>query len=327
MYPANGQNKFECPLVSIALCTYNGARFIREQLESLLQQDYPNLEVVVCDDRSLDDTVRVISSYKDPRITRIVVNETNLGFRRNFVKAFGLCRGELIAPCDQDDIWLPNKISMLVNCLIAGGHTMVYCDSAYVAEDGTPLNRNQSDDIPTYSGNDPTALVARNCVSGHAMLFRREVLAAAHPIPQRQYHDWWIAMVAASMGSVQFVKAPLVKFRRHSATQTRIGHAKKLKSHNTPPNKTAETEAFVERLAFAWANPSHPSHGDLDNLLDAFQKWQTSWFCLDWALIIWRHQERLFPNGFFHKPKRFVRALRLFFGLKTKRFVSPRRYP
>lgn len=323
MHPDKGQG----PLVSIALCTYNGSRYIREQLESLLLQDYPRLEIIVCDDRSSDDTVSIVSSYKDSRITQIVINETNLGFRGNFAKAFELCRGDLIAPSDQDDIWLPNKISTLVINLIAGKHTMVYCDSAYVAEDGTPLHRNLSDDIPTYSGNDPTALSARNCVSGHAMLFRREVLESAQPIPKGQYHDWWIAMAAASMGSVQFIDKPLVKFRRHAGTQTSIGRTSNRKISRPALNKVDETKLFMERLTFAWSKPTHPDHARLEPLLAAYEKWRTSWLCPELSWIIWRHRKQIFPGEFRVVIKRCARALRYFWGLRLKRFITPSRYP
>src|ERR1700743_1857825 len=103
-------------LVSIALCTYNGAAYIEEQLDTLVNQSYPNCEIIVVDDCSKDNTVKILSEYADkyPQV-RIHINEKNLGYTRNFEKAIRLCKGEYIALCDQDDIWDPQKIEMQVN--------------------------------------------------------------------------------------------------------------------------------------------------------------------------------------------------------------------
>ena len=96
------------PLISVALTTFNGERFLRPQLDSLLAQDYRHFELVVVDDGSQDSSYSILQEYaaRDSRL-RCFRNERNLGFLQNFTKAFSLCEGELIAPCDQDDLWLP----------------------------------------------------------------------------------------------------------------------------------------------------------------------------------------------------------------------------
>src|ERR1700753_2011765 len=101
------------PLVSIALCTYNGAVYLKEQLDSLIAQTYPNIEIVVVDDRSADDTWQLLTGYANtyPQF-KIHQNAQNLGFVKNFEHAASLCSGELIALCDQDDIWHPEKIAL-----------------------------------------------------------------------------------------------------------------------------------------------------------------------------------------------------------------------
>jgi len=104
----------DAALASIAMCTYNGEKYLREQLDSLVAQDYPNLEIVIVDDCSTDSTPQLLEEYagQHPNFT-IHQNEQNMGFRRNFEKALKLCSGEIISLCDQDDIWFPNKISAL----------------------------------------------------------------------------------------------------------------------------------------------------------------------------------------------------------------------
>jgi len=96
--------------VSVALATYNGERFLAKQMDSLLAQDYPNLEIVISDDCSTDGTWDILQSYasRDPRI-RLLPREKNLGYVQNFIRVFQSCQGELISPCDHDDIWYPQK--------------------------------------------------------------------------------------------------------------------------------------------------------------------------------------------------------------------------
>ena len=93
------------PLISVALCTYNGERYLREQLNSLFSQTYSNMEIVAVDDASTDRTVDLLREYerRDARL-RVVVNTRNIGFIRNFERAISLCNGVLIAPCDPDDV-------------------------------------------------------------------------------------------------------------------------------------------------------------------------------------------------------------------------------
>ena len=102
---------------SVAMCTYNGAQFIEEQLRSILDQTFHVEEVVVCDDRSVDETVAIIERVaKETSIPiHIHINETNLGCARNFEKAISLCNGDVIFLSDQDDIWMPNKVETIVN--------------------------------------------------------------------------------------------------------------------------------------------------------------------------------------------------------------------
>jgi glycosyltransferase involved in cell wall biosynthesis len=104
----------EQPLVSVAMCTYNGEKFINLQLDSILAQTYHNLELVIVDDGSTDETFNIISDYakKDGRI-KCFKNEVNLGFNKNYERAIKLTTGEFIAISDQDDIWLPHKMMMM----------------------------------------------------------------------------------------------------------------------------------------------------------------------------------------------------------------------
>jgi glycosyltransferase involved in cell wall biosynthesis len=106
--------------ISVAMCTFNGGRYLEEQLESIGAQTRPPCELVVCDDGSTDDTISILKRFEAnaPFPVRIVQNGTRMGSTRNFDQAIGMVRGELIALCDQDDRWLPHKLERLSNCLI-----------------------------------------------------------------------------------------------------------------------------------------------------------------------------------------------------------------
>lgn len=108
-------------LVSIVITTYNGEKYIVEQLQSILNQDYPELEVIILDDNSSDYTVRVVDNFiKENNLFkywRVICNRKNVGWRQNFYNGLELCRGKYIFPCDQDDIWCNNKVSCMVSVM------------------------------------------------------------------------------------------------------------------------------------------------------------------------------------------------------------------
>src|SRR4051794_15860948 len=107
--PQRSDRGHPLPMFSVAMCTYNGARFIGAQLASVAAQTRTPDELIVCDDRSTDETVAIVQKFADsaPFRVRLHVNEENLGSTKNFERAVSLCEGDLIALCDQDDVWLP----------------------------------------------------------------------------------------------------------------------------------------------------------------------------------------------------------------------------
>src|SRR5580698_4535990 len=121
----------DSPLVSIALCTYNGEKFLAAQLDTLIAQTYKNLEVIAVDDCSTDSTYDILKTYaaKYPWF-RIYQNAQNLRFLKNFQVAVSYCKGDLIALCDQDDLWHPEKIEMQVNAI--GDNMFIYHDSEFI---------------------------------------------------------------------------------------------------------------------------------------------------------------------------------------------------
>src|SRR5208282_3322611 len=128
--------------VSVAMCTYNGSRFLTEQLRSIASQSHPPREMVVCDDGSTDDTVSLLRKFAEQRLfpIRIFCNEERLGPAKNFEKAISLCSGDIIVFSDQDDMWKSEKVAKLVDALDRNPDAVyAFSDAEMIEEDGAPL--------------------------------------------------------------------------------------------------------------------------------------------------------------------------------------------
>ena len=224
------------PLVSIALCTYNGSKYLAVQLESILNQSYQNLEIVVVDDRSTDSTYELLTTYqsKFPNIIRLYRNERNLGFVKNFERAISLCQGSLIALSDQDDIWNPDKIAIQVENI--KDNKLIYHDSLMVNEEGVSLKKCISDLKNMYSGASPLPFLFNNCVSGHSILMKKELMKDVLPFPKEIFYDWWIAFKATQAGTISYYDSTLVHYRQHEGTITSPTLTTKTDQHITSTN-------------------------------------------------------------------------------------------
>jgi len=218
------------PTISVAMCTYNGGRYIDAQLESIRRQELPVSELVVCDDGSSDGTLEILEAFSLHAHFPVLIvrNEKNLGSTKNFEKAIRLCSGNFIALADQDDIWLPNKTAVLVGELVkeaaAGG---VFTDAAIIdecsEETGSTLweeyGFSDTERDSVKSGNLASVLLRRPIVTGATFLFRRELLGEILPIPEGWLHDEWIAWRIALCSSVIFSKIPVMFYRTHASQQ------------------------------------------------------------------------------------------------------------
>jgi glycosyltransferase involved in cell wall biosynthesis len=218
----------EFPLVSVVLGTYNGEVYLQEQLRSVLAQTYPALEIIAIDDGSSDRTVDILREFaaRDPRI-RVVVNERNLGFIRNFEKGCRLAAGKFIALCDQDDYWFPEKVTEMVNAI--GPYPMVYCDSDLCDASLQPLGRRISDLVHYQSFDDCRQLCVFSRMYGHATLITRDLFERASPFLEEVPHDGWLAYHATLYGGVRYLPEVLVKYRQHAGNVFGVVGGKKKK--------------------------------------------------------------------------------------------------
>lgn len=206
------------PLISIALCTYNGAYFLEQQLDSIISQTYPNLEIIVVDDFSVDNTIDILRAYevKYSHLS-IFVNDSNRGVNYSFSRAISLCKGEFIAVSDQDDIWFSNKIEEAYRN-IKDDVVMIYSNSILIDKAGNNLNKLMFGRKKMYSGDDPRSLSLYNNIAGHTVLFRADMKKYILPIPQYSHYDWWIGFVALNLGSIVCLDSPFVMHRVHAAS-------------------------------------------------------------------------------------------------------------
>ena len=225
------------PTVSVALCTCNGAAFVAEQVDSILCQSWPVLEIVVHDDASDDDTValvehtwakhrtRVEGDVPDLRITR---NPKRLGVARNFEETLRACRGDLIALCDQDDRWDPERLAAVIPRFIDNPDLlMVHGNATLVDRSGTnpggtlfqALAISETELRLIEEGRGWEALLDRNLVTGATAVLRRSLRDVSLPIPPHWLHDEWLGMIAALLGGLAVERDPLLAYRQHGANQ------------------------------------------------------------------------------------------------------------
>ncbi len=218
--------------ISVAMCTYNGSRFLPEQLASIRAQTLLPFELVICDDGSTDTTPELVSEFARtvPFPVRFVRNERNLGSTKNFEKAIGLCKGELVALCDQDDTWMPRKLEVLSQTLEADPTSVgAFSDAELMDEDGAPepgtlwstvhfgpRERRQFERGQTFF------LTRRPLVTGACFIFRASLAYVFTPIPAEHVHDGWMALCLSTRGQLRAVPDKLIRYRLHNTQQLGI---------------------------------------------------------------------------------------------------------
>ena len=212
--------------ISIALCTYNGERFLREQLNSILEQTYQDFEIIIVDDGSTDSTINIINEYVN-KYENIYLhqNKINLGFIKNFEKAISLCQGNFICLADQDDIWLDKKLELFL--LEIQNNILIYSDAILIDEFGNKTNEMLISPNKLVSGNNNKAFLLDNCISGNTMMFKKELVKHLLPIPKDiSFHDIWIAFVATTFGSITYTKDAMTLYRRYAEQITSVNKKK-----------------------------------------------------------------------------------------------------
>ncbi|MEC3879544.1 glycosyltransferase family 2 protein [Parapedobacter sp. 10938] len=210
----------DSPVVSILMATFNGGAYLREQLDSLIGQTYTSWRLVVHDDGSTDDTLLILGEYqrRDPRISIMDDGVTNLGPAANFLHLMRHVEAQFYMFCDQDDIWLPEK----VNHMVAGiakyeGPTVLYTNS-YLYVGDTAIAQKSTVIHPSTLRD---TLFFNSGIQGCAVIFNRQLMDILRPFPDTiAMHDHLITMGAVTFGQIVYLDEVLVWYRQHSKNAT-----------------------------------------------------------------------------------------------------------
>lgn len=280
-------------LVSVVMSTYNGSLYVSQQIDSIINQTYSNLEIILADDASTDNTFQILKSYaaKDKRIIAYQRN-ANAGYNINFSEACTKASGEYIAISDQDDVWELDKIEKQVKKINEDAkNVLVHCISARFEEKSQP-HLQSIKKMNFFRGNDIKSFYLANYVLGHAMMFRKTLLQAALPFPANVYYDWWLAAYACTMGKIEFVNEILVWHRMHETNATGAAKPKVLFKDQTNsilptilsiPNIPTEDYEFGKELLNRYKN----FRGEFS--------WPVFRFLLKNAPVVFGHKKRIFP--------------------------------
>lgn len=216
-------------MISVCITTYNGSRYVAEQIESVARQLSDGDEIIVCDDHSTDDTLNVVRALPYKQI-RIIENADNVGYTANFERALRQARGEFVFLCDQDDVWVEDKVERCMKAMQTAD--FVVTDAIVTDADGnvtSPSYFSLRKPYKSLFGN-----VYKFSYIGCCCCFRRRVLERALPFPRNHRlctHDNWLFLVGRAFYKVAFLPEPLIRYRRHKkntsagyvTTRTSIG--------------------------------------------------------------------------------------------------------
>ncbi|SIT36574.1 putative Alpha-L-Rha alpha-1,3-L-rhamnosyltransferase [Paraburkholderia piptadeniae] len=216
--------------VSVAMATYNGALYLRGQLESIASQLRLPAELIVTDDGSTDDTLLILAEFSRtaPFPVRVHENAQRLGYRANFMRAASLCGSDIIAFCDQDDVWSTDKLQRCAGALESTGALMVCHNATVTDSDLNPIDTLARDALPRPY-NPPLSIDPMRHSLGFTLVFDRRLLQFSalwdrsidlNDEYNREGHDQWFFFLANVFGALVYVDATLAQYRRHASTAT-----------------------------------------------------------------------------------------------------------
>ena len=246
--------------ISVAMTTYNGASYVREQLDSILAQDRTPDELIVCDDGSSDATSEILRDYaaRAPFPMQIVFNEKRLGSTKNFERAIGLCSGEIIALSDQDDVWRPHKLQSIKQKFDGDrGLGLVFTNGDLIDGSGKSLPGDMWSALRLTRRMQQMVCGSRTSdlflswpvITGATAAFRSEYLDLVLPIPTNAptfVHDRWIATLICAVARIGLIEDRLIAYRLHPAQQ--LGAGGPLLAHLFTPYRTSSDQIALAAM-------------------------------------------------------------------------------
>jgi glycosyltransferase involved in cell wall biosynthesis len=209
-----------------AVITYNGLKYLPEQLDSILAQTRPVDHIVVSDDNSTDGTWEYLENWAKHAPVRVTIvrNQPNLGLTRNFEQACSMVEADIIFSSDQDDVWLPNKVELLMRAFEENPEVLLaHSDAILVDGNGKNMGTTLLSELAVSdaerravrNGDAFKVYCRRNLVTGATAAFRRSLFTFARPLPEGVFHDTWLALMAAVSGKVHMLEVPTIHYRQH----------------------------------------------------------------------------------------------------------------
>ena len=245
--------------IDILVATYNGEKYLKEQLESLLNQTYKNINIIISDDCSSDGTKEILKEYeiKHQNIT-VYYQEKNLGYIKNFEFLLKKVESRFFMLCDQDDVWYESKVEESINKLKSSDADLVFTDLEVVDENLNTIYKsfwdyyNYRKKIKKY--NDYRLVYMHNVVSGCTILAKASFIKKIIPMPSNSWviHDYIIVLTVLLNGKVTYIPHPTIKYRQHKSNQVGIKNVyKNFKDFDTFRNffiqrKIEQFETYVE---------------------------------------------------------------------------------
>ena len=257
----------DVPSLSVALCTYNGARHLVEQLDSIAGQSVLPDELVINDDRSTDATGTILADFigRVPFPVRVHVNAATRGAAGNFSDCIARCTGDVIVLSDQDDVWEPDRLERTQAAFVADpGLSYTFADAPLIDENDHPIGRKIFDSVPILRsdrarlmhGEALLPLILRyGVLYGATMAVRRRDVVHALPVPAGWSHDEWLSLVLSATGHSARM-APVMRYRQHAQQVVGAGNARLATTLQSARNRTAghyDVEAERQRTGLAAA--------------------------------------------------------------------------
>ena len=227
-------------MISVCIATYNGEKYIKDQLDSILVQLKADDEVIISDDSSTDKTIEIIKSLNDKRIV-LYANQKFKSPIFNFENSLSYAKGDYIFLSDQDDIWVANKVQVMKSFLV--DFDLVLSNTDIIDANGNILKKS----FYKMNGSQKGLLknMVKNSYLGCTMAFNQKILQKSLPFPKDlAMHDWWIGLIAEIYGETYFIDEKLIHYRRHGSNASPAGE----KSHYTLSKKISFRLIMIKNL-------------------------------------------------------------------------------
>ena len=210
-------------MISVCMASYNGEKYIAEQINSILANLSAADELIISDDGSVDGTIDMIQRFSDRDSRVLLISGPGKGVIKNFENAISHAKGELIFLSDQDDVWDADKVKMVKKCFDDPGVNVVLHNAAIVDSNRNDIGMTFFDFRHSKKG--MLRNLIKNSYIGCCMAFRRELVPVITPIPGNiEMHDWWIGLIGEMTQGTCLLDSTLIDYRRHDNNVSKMYH-------------------------------------------------------------------------------------------------------